>query len=200
MAKHLFVTGIGTDVGKTVVAGAICAQLNLPYWKPIQTGTDDTSDSDWMQRAQVATRIYPTRYSYAPPVSPHLAAKRVGQTIDLGTILENAPKERSVIEGAGGIMVPLNDRATMLDLMLGLDCQVVVVSRHYLGSLNHTLMTLRLLQLSGVELKGLIFSGPYDEESESILSKHSGVPLLGHVGPLAKFDRDSLTSCRLELA
>jgi dethiobiotin synthetase len=199
MAKHLFITGIGTDVGKTVVSGALCAQLNLPYWKPVQTGADDASDSDWIRRSQAATRIYPSIYSFSPPVSPHLAAKLAQQTIELETLLKNAPKERTVIEGAGGLMVPLNEKSTMVNLMLGLDCEAIVVSRHYLGSLNHTLMTLRLLQLSGVQLKGLIFSGQNDEESESIIIKHSGVPVLGRVGPLVRFDRDTLASCRLEL-
>ena len=148
MVQTIFVTGIGTGIGKTVVAAILAEALQADYWKPVQAGYEDGTDSDWMRSViqNNRTKIYPEVYRLKMPASPHLAAKNENRTISLEKIFTAfaqcvAPGRRLVIEGAGGLLVPLNEHELVIDLIRKLNAKVVLVSRHYLGSINHSLLT-----------------------------------------------------------
>ena len=142
----LFITGIGTDVGKTVAAAIITQALEADYWKPIQAGDLDNSDSHKVKAyvSNQKTVFHSNSYALHTPASPHYAAEIDGITIDTTQIKEPVTENHLVIEGAGGILVPLNTTNTIADLIQP-DYKVIVVSRHYLGSINHTLLTIEAI-------------------------------------------------------
>ncbi|MGH9356590.1 MAG: dethiobiotin synthase, partial [Terriglobia bacterium] len=147
MKTNLFITGTDTNVGKTMVSALLTAALDAIYWKPIQTGTSDGTDRESVCRwAEVAKeRTLEECYRFEPAVSPHLAAREAGERIDLGRIkLPDVPRGARVItEGAGGLLTPVNETDTMLELALWLNFPVIVAARTALGTINHTLLTLR---------------------------------------------------------
>lgn len=174
MNRSIFVTGIGTEVGKTLAAAAICRQTGWPYWKPVQTGTGEgAGDTEFVAASlgeRLASPFKAPAYSFAAPLSPHAAAAMEGREIDLATILAQVPTGGPcVIEGAGGVWVPLNAKETMLDLMLALQARVVVISRNYLGSINHTLLTIVALRQAGIDPLGVIFNGESTPASEEAI-------------------------------
>jgi len=166
----LFITGIGTDVGKTIASAIVTQALEADYWKPIQAGDLDNSDSHKIQRyiSNDKTIIHPNSYKLNTPASPHLAAAIDGITIDVKQIQEPATTNHLVIEGAGGVFVPLNNQDCIIDLIQK-DYKVILVSRHYLGSINHTLLTFEALKNRKISLAGIIFSGDENKASEEIL-------------------------------
>lgn len=190
MKKKVFVTGIGTDVGKTIVAAIITEALQADYWKPIQAGDLDTGDAHRVESlvSNTQTRIHPNSYRLITPMSPHAAAEIDGIKIDLKKIKAPKTKNNLVIEGAGGVLVPLNNTDTIADLIQS-DYKVVVVSRHYLGSINHTLMTIQLLQSRGFDVS-VIFNGTTHKSSESIIKKMTGAKVLGRIDNEPYFDKN----------
>lgn len=180
MTRTYFITGIGTDVGKTVVSAIVVKALGADYWKPVQCGDLDQSDSMKVQRL-TGCAVHPEAYRLELPMSPHAAAEAEGVVIALGQLRLPGSERPLLVEGAGGILVPLNDRHTMLDLMQQLNIPVIVVSRHYLGSINHTLMTLEVLKQRRIPIAGVIFNGDEQTASESIIVKLSGVKVLGRI-------------------
>jgi dethiobiotin synthetase len=187
----LFITGISTDVGKTIASAIVTEALEADYWKPIQAGDLDNSDSHKIQRyiSNPNTVIHTNSYALHTPASPHLAAELDGITIDLKQI--NAPKTNNhlVIEGAGGLYVPLNDTDCMIDLIQP-DYKVIVVSRHYLGSINHTLLTIEALQNRKINLAGIIFSGDENKPTEEIILSKTGVKMIGRIDNEPYFDQN----------
>jgi len=190
MSKKLFVTGIGTDVGKTIVSAIVTEALEADYWKPIQAGELETGDSRTVANliSNSKTVIHPNSYALKTPMSPHAAAAIDGVKIDLNKITLPKTKNTLVIEGAGGLLVPLNDTETILDLIQP-DYKVIVVSRHYLGSINHTLMTIRLLKQKGFDV-AVIFNGEENKTSEGIIKKMTGVTVLGRIDDEPYFDKN----------
>ncbi len=190
--QRVFVTGISTEVGKTLVAAILTEALAADYWKPVQAGDLDHTDSHkvalWVSNE--TTSIHPSAYSLTQPMSPHAAAERDGIEIDLTRIQAPETGNALVIEGAGGLLVPLNDRDTILDLIRP-EYKVVVVSRHYLGSINHSLLTLEALQTRGFS-PYLIFNGDANPDTENIIASRTGVPVLGRIPPLGSIDRPSV--------
>lgn len=186
----LFITGISTDVGKTVASAIITEALEADYWKPIQAGDLENSDTHKV-RAYVSNEksiFHKNNYALNTPASPHWAAELDGIVIDLGKI--NEPKTTNnhlVIEGAGGIFVPLNATDTVVDLIQP-DYKVVVVSRHYLGSINHTLLTIEALQNRKITIAGIVFSGDENIASESIILNKTGVRCIGRIEQEPYFD------------
>lgn len=166
----LFITGIGTDVGKTITAAIITQALEADYWKPIQAGDIDQSDSHKIQQyiSNQKTIIHPNSYQLNTPASPHLAAELDGVSIVLDQIIEPKTKNHLVIEGAGGVLVPLNSTDCVIDFVRS-DYKVIVVSRHYLGSINHTLLTVEALQNRKIKIAGIVFSGTENKATESII-------------------------------
>ena len=163
----LFITGIGTDVGKTMASAILTQALEADYWKPIQAGDLDDSDSHKVQQliSNPVSQIFENSYTLTTAASPHLAAAIDGITIDLHHIKEPKTKNNLVIEGAGGILVPLNEMDCIIDLIQK-DYKVILVSRHYLGSINHTLLTYEALKNRNIQLAGIIFSGDENKASE----------------------------------
>jgi len=154
----LFITGIGTDVGKTIASSIITQALEADYWKPIQAGDLDNSDSHKIKLnvENRNTKIHPNAYALKTPASPHLAASIDGITIDLTKVIEPTTENHLVIEGAGGVLVPLNNTDCVVDLIKA-DYKVIVVSRHYLGSINHTLLTFEALKYRDIAVSGIVF-------------------------------------------
>ena len=190
MSKKLFVTGIGTDVGKTIVSAILAEALEADYWKPIQAGELETGDTHTVANliSNSKTTIHSNVYALKTPMSPHAAAAIDRVKIDLKKITSPKTKNDLVIEGAGGVLVPLNDSETILDLIQS-DYKVIVVSRHYLGSINHTLMTIQLLQQKGFDI-AVIFNGEENKTSEDIIQKMTGVTVLGRIDDEPYFDKN----------
>ncbi len=187
-----FVTGTDTDIGKTVVATTLAIGLKASYWKPIQTGSVLGSDSDFVRKWLPPSHVLPEVYSYPQPLSPHLAAEAHGDVIELERCLkayeERHPKPASmIIEGAGGVLVPLNSRHLMVHLIQKLNLPVIVVASTKLGTLNHTLMTLMTLRSYGVSIKGLITNGEPRPEISQSLCHFGEITLLGHISPCPSF-------------
>lgn len=188
--KKYFITGISTEVGKTIASAIITEALKADYWKPIQSGDLENSDSHKIEKliSNSTTEIHSNSYALKTPMSPHAAAEIDGITIDLKNIKEPKTNNNLVIEGAGGLLVPLNDKNTIFDIIKP-NYKIIVVSRHYLGSINHTLLTLNLLKEKGFDIS-LIFSGNKHETTESIIKKMSGVTVLGRIEEEPYFDKN----------
>ncbi|UOB16216.1 dethiobiotin synthase [Abyssalbus ytuae] len=188
MSKKIFVTGISTEVGKTLVAAIITEALEADYWKPVQAGDLDNSDTDKIKRlvSNKKTKFYKSSYNLNTPMSPHAAAEIDGITIDISRIVEPKTKNNLVIEGAGGLLVPLNEKQTILDIIKP-DYKVIVVSRHYLGSINHSLLTINLLKGKGFDVS-VIFNGDEHPSTENIIKKMTGVNVLGRIDNEPYFD------------
>ena len=182
--RRIFVTGIGTDIGKTVVSAVLSEALEADYWKPIQCGELENTDSmriqSWISNKK--TVVHQEDYRLKGFMSPHAAAKLENITIEIESIATPDTSNTLIIEGAGGLMVPLNDRDLIVDLIQQLDSEVVVVSQNYLGSINHTLMTLEILKSRGIRIAGIIFNGEENSDTESIILETTGVKLLGKIG------------------
>ena len=177
-------------MGKTVVAAIVTEALEADYFKPVQAG--DLDDSDTMTVESLITnsrsQFHPNSYALHTPMSPHAAAEIDGVVIELDSIKVPLTNNHIVIEGAGGILVPLNQSQTIVDL-IDKQHKVIVVSRHYLGSINHTLMTIELLKARGLDVH-LIFNGDEHKSTESIITTMTGVPVLGRINQESTIDKD----------
>lgn len=187
----LFITGIGTDVGKTIASAIITEALEADYWKPIQAGDVETSDSHKIKQyiSNTKTQIFPNSYLLNTPASPHLAAELDDVVIDLKKIQEPVTQNHLVIEGAGGLFVPLNDTDTIADL-IRTDYKVIVVSRHYLGSINHTLLTIEALKQRNIDIAGIVFNGNELPSTEDIILKKTGLTMIGRIESEPYFDEN----------
>lgn len=188
--KRIFITGISTEVGKTVASAIITEALEADYWKPIQAGELDNCDTQKVEKliSNTTSKFHPNSYSLRTPMSPHAAASIDGLTIDLKKIKTPRTKNHLVIEGAGGLLVPLNNSKTILDIIKP-EYHVVVVSRHYLGSINHTLLTINLLKEKGFNV-ALIFSGNEHPTTEAIIKKMTNTPIIGRIDEEPYFDKN----------
>lgn len=186
----LFITGIGTDVGKTIASAIVTQALEADYWKPIQAGDLDNSDSHKVKRylSNPVTKVHPNAYALHTPSSPHLAAAIDGVTISVQDIKEPATENpHLVIEGAGGVYVPVNNTQTIADLIQP-DYKVIVVSRHYLGSINHTLLTAEALKNRGIAIAGIIFNGDENPATEQVIVSMTGLKVIGRINNEPYFD------------
>lgn len=177
-----FITGIGTDVGKTVVSAIVVEALKADYWKPIQAGELQHTDTHCIEEliSNSRSKMFDHSYALQTPMSPHGAAVLDGIYIDLKHIKEPETLNHLVIEGAGGLLVPVNDQETILDMIKD-DYKVIVVSRHYLGSINHTLLTLSQLRSKGIEVSGIVFNGEEHPSTEAIILKMGQVDEIGRI-------------------
>lgn len=184
--SKLVITGIGTDVGKTVVSSIIAEALKASYWKPIQAGDLDNSDSIKVDLFTDNVTVLPEAFRLSEPISPHAAAEIDGVEIAKDDLDLPEVGGNLIIEGAGGIMVPVNSNGlTFADIIERWNLPTIVVSRHYLGSINHTLLTLEVLQSRGVTIEGLVFVGAENKATEEIILKSTGVKFLARI-PMAK--------------
>jgi dethiobiotin synthetase len=175
--KQFIIAGIGTEIGKTVASAILTAGLKADYWKPVQSGDIETGDAYWIRKWVPSATIHPSTYALTQPLSPHSAAEIDGVKIELSTF--KIPTNKSlIIELAGGILVPLNDHETNLDLIKKLDIPVILVSKNYLGSINHTLLSYEILKQQGVQMAGIVFNGPENPSGEKFILNHTGLPLV----------------------
>ena len=186
-----FITGIGTDVGKTIASAIITEALEADYWKPIQAGDLDNSDSHKVKKyiSNAKTVFHDNSYALNTPASPHLAANIDNVVINVENIKVPKTKNNLVIEGAGGLFVPLNNEDTIADLIKS-DYKVIVVSRHYLGSINHTLLTINALRSLNIKIAGVIFNGDENKATEEIILSKTKCKFIGRIENEPYFDRN----------
>jgi dethiobiotin synthetase len=181
--QPIFITGIGTGIGKTVVSAIITEKLKADYWKPVQAGDLDDSDTLKVQNlvSNDVSRFYPEAYRLTQPYSPHKAAAIDKIVIDIQNIIPPKTDNQLIIEGAGGLMVPLNDNFLMIDVIKQLNAKVILVSQNYLGSINHTLLSLHALKKYNIPVMGIVFNGDKDIYSKTFILNYANVNELGHV-------------------
>jgi dethiobiotin synthetase len=193
--RPIFVTGTGTDVGKTLASVILVNALKADYWKPVQAGYDDGTDSEFVTNMleSAASVVHPEIYKLKLAASPHLAARKEAIEIDLDKIAGALPstKNQLIIEGAGGILVPLNDRQFVTDLIIKVNARVILVSRNYLGSINHSLLTASLCREKKLDVIGWLFNDVYGGYEEQIAS-WTGYPIIGKIGKLQEISPRNL--------
>lgn len=189
---RLFVTGIGTEVGKTIASSILVEHLKADYWKPIQSGELDNSDTNKVKNLISNTNSFFHKESYRlnAPMSPHAAAQRDNIEIQTSKIIPPKTENHLIIEGAGGLLVPLNNHDCIIDIIPKANTEVVIVSRHYLGSINHTLLSIQALKSRHISIKGIIFSGDENKETESIILKMSNLKMLFRINEEKHFDKE----------
>lgn len=173
-----FITAIDTDSGKTLVSAIFCEALKADYWKPVQAGLPRDADTVRKLITNQQTCIHPERYLLNIPASPHASAKADGVHIALGDFKLPDTDNALIIEGAGGCLVPINDNDFVIDLIRVLNTEVILVADLYLGSINHTLLTVEALRQRNIAVKGIVFNGEPNPESERIILKHAEIPCL----------------------
>ncbi|WP_029275232.1 dethiobiotin synthase [Pedobacter borealis] len=200
MAKY-FITGIGTGIGKTLISAILTEKLKADYWKPIQSGDLDTSDSITIGSliSNTQTVIHPESYRLTQPLSPHLSARLDGIEIDLNKIYTPLTENNLIIEGAGGLMVPLNEKELIIDLIKKLNVEVILVSQNYLGSINHTLLSVNLLKQYEIPIKGIIFNGDENVETERYIQQYTKIKKLGNVPSFSNIDKEKVLTAGQDL-
>jgi dethiobiotin synthetase len=191
--RGLFVTGTDTGVGKTVVSALLLRRFDgfgLRYWKPIQTGVEIDDDTAEVRRLSgtAADAVLADGVRLQQPISPHLAAERAGVRVTVGALVEqfqNARARAWIVEGAGGVLVPINDRESMADLIAALGLPALVVARTQVGTINHTLLTIEALRRREREIAGIIMVGPRDPEAARSIEQRSSVAVVAQLPPLA---------------
>jgi dethiobiotin synthetase len=197
MPESFFITGTDTGVGKTVVSALLCVGLNAVYWKPVQTGTREGTDTETVMRlAQLPRhRTLPESYLFKPPVSPHLAARWAGVRIELRKIkMPTRVQGNLIAEGAGGVLVPLNRVQVMTDLMRHLSLPVLLVARTSLGTINHTLLSLAALRAARLDIRAVIMVGKPNRDNKEAIERYGKIPVAGAVPPLKQIDRAALSA------
>jgi dethiobiotin synthetase len=193
MTSGYVVTGTDTGVGKTVIAAGLAGHLGARYWKPIQAGLDDETDSDAVRRlTEGRARVLPESWRLTRPCSPHEAARLDGLRIDPAKLPLPNGDGPLIVEGAGGVLVPVNDDRLYADLFAAWGLPVILVARTALGTINHSLLSLEALRLRGLEVAGAIFSGEQNAASEEAIVRFGRCRHLGRLPRL-----DPLTPARL---
>jgi len=193
---RIFVAGTGTDVGKTVVSAWLCLKGNMDYFKPVQTGSESGTDSDWIQ--SLGIRVHPESYCYPKPFSPHYAAFLAGDEINTNNILLPNSKDL-VVEGAGGLLVPLNNQYLMIDLIQKLQLPVVLAASGMLGTINHTLMSLEILRARNIDISGVVVSGEYEQHNIDAIAHHGRVRILAVIPQMQPVSKEALLRVEGEL-
>ena len=186
--KGAVVAGIGTGIGKTLVATILAEALEADYWKPVQAGNLDFTDTDFVKKhiSNQKTVFHPERYRLSAPMSPHAAAKIDKIEIDINKLSLPGSLNTMIIEPAGGLMVPLNNNQLNIDLLEQWGLPVILVSQNYLGSINHTLLSVELLKSRGISLTGIIFNGERNSTTEDFILQYA------HLTCLAKINQEPI--------
>jgi dethiobiotin synthetase len=182
--KGVFVTGTDTHVGKSWVAAWAVKSWRAAYWKPVQSGTDEGWDADLVRKVAPDARIFDSRHAFPAPLSPDQAAKRVGISIELSDFCPPPHDGPLVVEGAGGLLVPLNPRMLMIDLIERLGLPALLVARSTLGTINHTLLSLEALRHRGLPIAGIVLVGPDLPENRAAIQQFGEVPVVAQLPPL----------------
>jgi dethiobiotin synthetase len=183
--KNIFVTGIGTDVGKTVVSAILMEALQYDYWKPVQSGqfygTDSITVRNLVKNPNL--KVHPEAFILKQALSPHAAAEQEGIEIDAQNIELPRAERPLIIEGAGGVLVPLNHTYFVADMIAKFKCEAVLVIQNYLGSTNHTLLSIEALKVRNIPIKGLVYNGAPHKMTEDIIEHFSGLKTIGRILP-----------------
>jgi dethiobiotin synthetase len=195
MTNRIFITGIGTGVGKTISSAIITESLQADYWKPVQTGLTEGTDTETIKSllSNPVSKCHREAYCLKEPASPHLAARLEGININVKRITEIAdtyqPAHRPfIIEGAGGLMVPITDTVFTIDLIRQLKASVIIVAGNYLGAINHSLLTASVLKQEKIPVLGWIFSGETHSNEDEVVA-WSGFPKLGRIPQASHIDK-----------
>ncbi len=196
-----FVTGTDTDVGKTVVSAWLLTHLDACYWKPVQAGAEPETDSAAVRRlAEVpADRILPEAYLLPEPIAPHEAARRAGIAIDVAKLVPPPCDRPLVVEGAGGLMVPLTGDAYVIDLATELHLPLILVARSTLGTINHTLLSLEAIRRRGLPLAGVVINGPETPHNRAAIERYGQVEVIAEIPWLDTVSRSALLAIQPEL-
>ncbi len=194
LMKKAVVAGIGTGVGKTFIATIVAEALEADYWKPVQAGNLDFTDTNFVQQhiSNSKTFCHPEIYRLSAPMSPHAAAAKDGKSIDLEKLTVPNTENHLIIEPPGGIMVPLNEKKLNVDLICQWALPVILVSKNYLGSINHTLLTARVLKDYAVNLLGIIFNGEPNRATEEIILNYTGLACIARISQEAEIDKKTV--------
>lgn len=189
---QIFITGTDTDIGKTITCGWICLHTNYSYFKPIQTGSlTGKLDSQIISCLSPITKIYSEIYVYKKPVSPHLAANLENHKINLAKI--KLPNTKNlIIEGVGGLLVPLNEKKFLIDLISRLNIPVILVTSCKLGTINHTLLSLQALKRKNIPILGVIMNGKFNKNNFDAIKKYGKIKILAQIPFLKKIDTNNL--------
>ena len=199
--KNIFVTGCDIGVGKTIVSSILVSAFSCDYWKPIQCGTDEATDSITVRALVEESKIiiHPESYVLDLPKSPHLAAYKQNVRINLSKIILPSTNYRLIVEGAGGVLVPLNDRDYVIDIAIKEKMPVIFVSKNYLGSLNHTFLSIEALRSRGLLVVGLVFNGDSDPELETFVANKCDLPILFRISNFPHLDKRTISKVASEL-
>jgi dethiobiotin synthetase len=204
---NLFITGIGTNVGKTIVSAVLTEALQADYWKPIQSGVVEGKDSDTVQSliSNSKTVFYPETYLLTEPLSPHFAAKLDDVEIELNKIqsqfaqmnlsLHSESKNDTkhlIIEGAGGLLVPINKSHYVIDIARRINCEIIVVITNYLGCINHTLLTIDYLQRNEFKIKALVFNGEFEPEIKQAIAEFMPNLTIINIPTISELTKESI--------
>lgn len=184
----VFVTGTDTGIGKTMVSAWLVRSWRADYWKPVQSGIGEGLDADVVRRVAPDARLHPSAFMLNEPLSPDQAARLDGVSISLDDFHLPKTSNTLVVEGAGGAMVPLNDRHLMIDLMAHLGLPILVVARSGLGTINHSLLTLEAMRRRGLPVAGVIMSGPPNDANRQAIELFSGVRVVAQLPQLSGAD------------
>jgi len=198
LIQTIFISGTGTSIGKTVISAILTQALEADYWKPVQAGFEDKTDSEWIRSVltNIKSKVFPEVYKLTLPASPHLAAKKDGIEISLEKIFTAYTQHVSqdkyfIIEGPGGILVPLNEHEQVIDLIRKLNAKVILVSRNYLGSINHSLLTAQVCRQKNIRVLGWIFNDEFMDYEKDIVM-WSGFHRLASIGKLENIDKKTI--------
>lgn len=191
---QFFITGIGTEIGKTLVSAIVTEYLQADYWKPVQSGDLHWTDTMKVQSLTSNSKsvFHPERHRLNAPLSPHASAALDGVQIKLSDFTLPQTSNHLVVEGAGGLMVPLNEHDVLIDLIQQLQIPVILVSRNYLGSINHTLLSFEALKQRNIPIAGIVFNGEPNPASESFIENYTQLPVLFRVGNLDDITPESI--------
>lgn len=193
--KAFFVTGTDTGIGKTVVSAMLTKALNATYWKPIQAGLEEETDTEFVRRVTELSdsHFIPEGYRLNTPMSPHAAAEIDKVEIRMRDFnLPNFSTDHLVVEGAGGLMVPMNDKAMIIDLISHLDLPVVLVARSTLGTLNHTFLSLEALRKRDISILGVVLNGPKHESNRWTIEEYGDIEIMAEIEPINPLNTNTL--------
>jgi dethiobiotin synthetase len=194
--SRLFVTGTDTGIGKTLVSAMLMSGLNARYWKPVQSGLTDITDTEWVKKHTGLddTRFFKETYRLKEPLSPHTSAALEGIHIDMERFIipETNEDETLIIEGAGGIMVPLNEKELMIDLMKRCNAPVILVARSGLGTINHTLLSINQMRQEHIEIFGVVMNGPKNKDNRDAIEHFGNLKVIAEIEPMGSITPETL--------
>ena len=197
--NRIFVTGTDTGIGKTLASAILLTGLNAKYWKPVQSGIEDITDTEWvMEKTGLDdSHFFPETYRLNRPLSPHASAEADGVRIDLNNfnIPQTAGNETLIIEGAGGLMVPLNDHDLMIDLLKKCNTPALLVARSTLGTINHALLSINQLKNYGIDIAGVVMNGPKNSSNRDAIERFGDVKVIAEIEEITDINPKNLKRC-----